>query len=358
MSGAASATAEAWPRDELEEVRSCPACGHGDRTNVYTGLRDRLFPTPGSWSLWRCEACRSLYLDPRPSPTSIGRAYERYMTHTYPAPPPARTRLAGAARERLLNGHLNSRYGYRLEPAASWGGAVVGLVPRMTAQVDRSIRHLRPAGERPRLLDVGCGNGEFMLRMRELGWEAHGVDFDARALQQARAAGLSVREGRLADLDPHERRYDAVTLGHVIEHLHDPVAELRRARELLRPGGMVWLATPNVEALGHRLFRESWLALDPPRHLVLFNAASLTAVLERAGFAPVRRLPPGPGARWLFPASHAIARGLDPLGADPVAAAPRLPAGLRLRALAAELASWREPRAAEELILAGWRARD
>lgn len=358
VSGAASATAAAWPRDELEVVRSCPACGERDRKGVYQGLPDRLFPTPGSWSFWRCGACRSLYLDPRPSPASIGRAYERYMTHTRPASPPARAGLAGAVRKRILNGHLNSRYGYRLEPATRSGASVVGLVPRMTAQIDRWVRHLRPNGERPCVLDVGCGNGEFMLRMTGLGWEAHGLDFDARALKEARTAGLSVREGSLADLDPGERRYDAVTLGHVIEHLHEPVAELRRARQLLRPGGMVWLATPNVEALGHRLFRDSWLALDPPRHLVLFNAASLTAVLERAGFAPVRRLTPGPGARWVFPASHAIACRLDPLGADPVGAAPPLPPGLRLRALTAELVAWRDPRAAEELILVGWRPGD
>ena len=62
-----------------------------------------------------------------------------------------------------------------------------------------------------------------------------------------------------------------MTLNHVVEHLHDPAGVLRRIAAILRPGGTLWIATPNLHALGHRRYGPDWLALDPPRHLVLFH---------------------------------------------------------------------------------------
>jgi 2-polyprenyl-3-methyl-5-hydroxy-6-metoxy-1,4-benzoquinol methylase len=350
----ASAAADPWPAEGLEQVPACPVCGAEERERLYDDLRDRLFATPDSWELWQCDGCSSAYLDPRPTAGTVARAYERYMTHGPPAPPPTPSGSLARARQAALNGHLNRRYGYRLEPSARLGGAVVPLMPRMGALVDRFVRHLHFEAPTPRLLDFGCANGEFMLRMQSLGWEVHGIDFDPQSVERARAAGLDARVGSLVDLAPAEQRYDAITLGHVVEHLHDPGAELRRARELLRPGGMIWLATPNVEAIGHRRFGASWLALDAPRHLVLFNADSLGDLLRRSGFARIERLRPGPDARSLFRPSLAIAQGLAPLGTAPVESSPPLPPAWQARARWAELRSWLRPGNAEELIMAAW----
>ena len=346
------AVAGDWPTADLEHLLGCPVCGSPARARIYSGMHDRLFTSPGSWTLWRCGGCASAYLDPRPDLGSIGRAYARYMTHGQPARRPTTSGALASIKRLVLNGYLNSRYGYRLSPGSRVGAILVPLIPHLAGQIDRSIRHLHVDVPNPRVLDFGCANGEFLLRAQGLGWETEGIDFDAEALEHARAAGLSVRAGSLSDLDPDEMRFDAITLGHVIEHLHDPVAELRRAYDLLRPGGTIWLATPNVDALGHRFFKDAWFALDPPRHLVLFNERSLTTALEEAGFERIEALRPGPDARWLFPPSLAIARGLDPLGSDPAASAPQLGLKMRLRARAAEAVSWRRPRVAEELIVA------
>jgi len=78
--------------------------------------------------------------------------------------------------------------------------------------------------------------------------------------------------------------YRHITLSHVIEHVHDPLKLLRQCFELLAPGGRLWLQTPNLRSLGHAVFGPAWRGLEPPRHLVLFDRATLMAALAGAGF--------------------------------------------------------------------------
>jgi SAM-dependent methyltransferase len=341
-----------WPATDLVRVMACPACGEPGRTLMHSHLHDPLFATPGHWDLWRCASCGSGYLDPRPTLDSAGRAYETYFTHEEPAPQPVGSSRFARFRRGVLHGYLNSRYGYRLEPALELGRLLLPLVPHAVPRTDRFIRHLHHTGRRPSLLDLGCGNGAFLVQMRDMGWRVHGLDTDARALEEAERAGLEVTHGTLEDLEAAGPRYDAITLGHVIEHLPDPLDALRRTCDLLRPGGMVWLATPNVEALGHRLFGRDWYAVDAPRHLSLFTQRALGDLLRRAGFERVEALKPGPDAGALFRPSSAIASGGDPLDES-----AQLSPGLRLRAALAVAVSRRRWDAAEELMFAAWAPR-
>lgn len=212
--------------------------------------------------------------------------------------------------------------------------------------MDREVRHL-PAKQGGRLLDVGCGDGAFVSYMTHLGWEAEGVDPDAAAIESGRAAGLNVTQGTLAAIDDAEHIgvYDAITMSHVIEHVHHPVEELERVHRLLRPGGLLWVATPNLEALGHRRFGRDWLGLDPPRHLVLFTQASLDRLIRQAGLEP-QPAPLAAPLAWLqFSQSAAIEQGRLP-HEGPERNVPRL----RLTAAVANLLLRRDVRHADELI--------
>ncbi|MGH9783203.1 MAG: class I SAM-dependent methyltransferase, partial [Terriglobia bacterium] len=134
-------------------------------------------------------------------------------------------------------------------------------------------------------LDVGCGRGDFLRQMKQLGWTVSGVEPDAAAAELARQSlNAPIFHGTLEDAPLPESAFDAVCMSHVIEHLSDPLRTLRRCWELLKPGGKLSVVTPNSQSLAHRWFRKSWLALEPPRHLFLFSARSLRRVAEEAGF--------------------------------------------------------------------------
>jgi 2-polyprenyl-3-methyl-5-hydroxy-6-metoxy-1,4-benzoquinol methylase len=344
-------TAAAWPEGGLEEIGRCPICASTERAVLYSDVTDRASGcVPGRWTLWRCTSCRAAHLDPRPTPETIQLAYHRsYNTHAAPDPNAGRPNGAVSRfRRRLRNGYLNRRYGCRFHPASRLGVVAI-LFPPIRVKADRWVRHLsRPSNARAAsLLDVGCGSGEFLLLMREAGWLVQGVDSDPTAAAVARrVSGAAVLAERFEDAPFVDCSFDAITLDHVIEHLHAPLESLQRCWRLLRPGGIVWVATPNLDAPGHRLFGEHWQALDPPRHLMVFTSGSLEQALRRCGFEIYARHR-SCDAALTFRASAAIRDGPSPISQS----LPAPPRRVRARAWAANFRALVSPQAGEELVI-------
>jgi SAM-dependent methyltransferase len=238
---------------------------------------------------------------------------------------------------------VNRCYGYDLAPASRLGPVAARLLPKRRWHADRLVRNL-PARRGGRLLDIGCGGGEFLVHMRSAGWEVEGVEPDAAAARRARSAGVRVHES-LEEADFPGGSFDAITLSHVIEHFHDPLGALRICRRIIRSSGLLWIATPNVDAAGRTAFGRDWIGLDPPRHLVLFTRSSLAGAVENAGFRLVRFLPDYSAER-VFPCSATVAAGED-------ARDPRIVQRHRssLRILAADVTARLTPARAEELVL-------
>ncbi len=307
-----NAPVEPWPDEDLECVNSCPVCGSHVRSLLYARLTDRVFAVaPGSWTLYRCTDCASAYLDPRPTPASIGRAYERYYTHLAEddaAAKPASALVRGL--HALQNDYINTRYGLARQPAAFGGRWLVPFVPSLRAKADVQCRHLPPPPlGGGRILDVGFGNGRFLKIASDMGWTAEGIDFDPKAVEVARAQGLNVSCASAAELATRNARYDIITLSHVIEHVHDPISLLRVLNRLLKPNGHLWLDTPNLSSCGSKRFGANWRDLDPPRHLTLFNAISLRTSLTHAGFKRIEQHWHGMALFSIYAESAAIARG-------------------------------------------------
>lgn len=310
---------EDWPEGGLEMVAGCPLCGSENRTLLYEYLTDRLFKTaPGHWSLYQCLTCGSAFLDPRPTQTTIGLAYGSYYTHGEQDHPTIR-RL-GALRTLLhdwLNGYVNTRYGLKRQPASSLGAWLISLLPSLQAAADSECRHLpRPPTDGGALLDVGCGNGRFLKLATEMGWNAEGIDFDSKAVETACQRGLTVHHGGIEILSGESVKYDVITLSHVIEHVHDPLGLLRNLYRLLKPGGMLWLETPNLASLGHTRFGSNWRGLEPPRHLMLFTPGSLRQALYQTGFFKIKQCWRGMVLYEVFAASEALSKKGEALGAS------------------------------------------
>lgn len=304
-----------WPRDGLERVPSCPVCGCERRSLVHRGLTDRVFfCAPGSWEMHRCERCGSCYLDPRPTAATIHLAYERYFTHAETGISQGEAALTGLKKLRRswANGYRNWRYGTQSHPASRLGIWAAMLIPSLRRAADSRMRFIPRASRGRRLLDVGAGNGAYLLQARAAGWNVLGVEPDAAAISAARSAGLDVRQGGIDSLAEERGSIDVITMNHVIEHVHDPRAVLGTAFELLGPGGLLFLETPSVTSSGHKLFGRHWRGLEPPRHLVLFNWNSLEGLLREVGFGRIERLRRSGVYPTLAAKSRAIRDGVDP----------------------------------------------
>jgi 2-polyprenyl-3-methyl-5-hydroxy-6-metoxy-1,4-benzoquinol methylase len=123
--------------------------------------------------------------------------------------------------------------------------------------------------------------------MRSLGWEVEGVEFDPAAVKTARLTGLNVRNGSLEENAYPSESFEVITMRHVIEHVPDPVETLTECARILKPGGQLFLFTPNGSSLSHRLFKESWRGLETPRHLHIFSPPSARRALTMAGFQKI-----------------------------------------------------------------------
>ena len=332
---------------------ACPTCGSAARELLHRALRDRVFfCAPGEWNLYRCTSCGTGYLDPRPDAATIALAYSKYYTHGSAGDVGGAPRSWWRRRRTAQrNAYLNAHYGYQL---SSGDSSPHWLSAERRQRFDKFVCFLRYPGKGARVLDIGCGNGRVMMQLRSVGWEVSGVEPDPKSAAQAQAAGLDVRPGLLESGAWPAGHFDAITMSHVIEHLHDPVGVLRTCAEVLKSGGQISIATPNLASRGHEIFGADWFALDPPRHLVLFTPNSLRKAFELSGFEPQPDLQLKPTAAEIFRRSMHVRQGNDPMRESPA-----LPINARLKAawLArnANRATRADPRLAESLLLVATR---
>jgi 2-polyprenyl-3-methyl-5-hydroxy-6-metoxy-1,4-benzoquinol methylase len=221
----------------------------------------------------------------------------------------------------------------------------VSLSPRYREMADEHVRHLALRSGRPQILDVGCGEGEFLRVMESAGWLARGLDLSGEAVAVACGRGVRASQGTLAQASLQPSSFDAITFRLVFEHLRDPVAALAECRRALKPHGLLWIATPSLDAAAHRVFGRNWIHLEPPRHVVLYTASALVGLLTDAGFDVVDRRPLRQ-ARWSYRLSDALAQGLSPFEN-----APSLTHRLALNAAIADLIALRRPETADVVVL-------
>ncbi len=271
-------------------TRPCPdcyLCGAQGKP-LYQSLKDRLFGSPGEWNLKKCPnpECGLVWLDPMPLLEDISKAYETYYTHgeeelaeslLHVSQPSPLVRLFPLRlRKYLKHGFFASAYGYPegIRGFQRLAGFGLYLYPFLARTLARAVGYV-PYLAGGRLLDVGCGDGSYLDYMRSLGWEVEGVEVDPRAVEQAGKRNLRVHSGTLEQQGFEDCRFDTIVLSHVLEHVHDPAALLRECHRILKPGGIIKVFVPNLESVGHRRFKASWLGLDPPRHLHLFTIRAL-----------------------------------------------------------------------------------
>ena len=253
-------------------AEACPVCG-ASAVYDFTG-EDLMFGTPGSYDYGRCTGCGAVFQVPMPDTEQIAAFYPDDYEQ-YQAESPKRLKNIEKGALRAVHGyrHLNVHGKYIL------AGKLLG---RMKYRNTPPFRNGRQA------LDIGCGNGKFLLKLRALGWEAQGVEFNAGAVAVCHDSGLKVFHGDLESADFADGSFDMVSARHLIEHLPDPNSFMAEVARILKPGGYLYIRTPSSSALGRKLFGKYWFPNEVPRHLVLYSPENLALLARMHGLTKAR----------------------------------------------------------------------
>jgi len=263
------------PAADVRRAGVCPACGGSGIQPWRKGTFDPARLDASSvkitdsgyglvWDLGRCPACGHVFADPSPAPELVDRLYGELEDPLYDA------------------------------EAAGRG--------RNFVRVLRFLEKTRPA--KGLLLDVGAATGILMDLARRRGWAVEGVEPSAWAVRTARKRyGLEVREGVFEFVPLPAAAYDAVTMVDVIEHTARPADAVARAAEVLKPGGILCVVTPDVRSFAARLAGRRWWHFRPA-HLSYFSRRSLDALLAWAGFRVFARR----RYAWTFSAHYLASR--------------------------------------------------
>ncbi len=233
-----------------EAAPDCEACG-APALSKFRDMQDhRHRAVAGQFPTWRCSACGTITFWPQPSDATLDAAY---VTDYAPF----------QDKQSLI-----SRIG---EPLAQ----------------REAVRLARLADPASRLVDVGCGSGIFLERVRRAGWvgELRGVEPNPDVgAATAERLGIEVDIATAETIELEPGAYGVIVLRHVIEHVREPRAVLARLLQALRPGGLLYMPTPDARALGASAFGGYWPGYDPPRHLYVFSSAGARAMLAAVGY--------------------------------------------------------------------------
>ncbi len=218
---------------------TCPGCGLSQADYALTGAD----PLSGDrFDVLRCRGCSLAFVDPIPSGDKLVSYYP--------------------------DGYYGERHPVFKDQVMGWRADKLGR-----------------GRQKGRLLDIGCGRGDFILACRRRGWDVAGIEQSQSPVMELRQSlGIDVvTPERISTLE--DASFDVVTLWHVLEHLPEPRDTIREAYRLLRPGGRLLVEVPNFGSWQARVGRGVWYHLDVPRHLLHFDEQSLTSLLKDAGFS-------------------------------------------------------------------------
>jgi SAM-dependent methyltransferase len=228
---------------EVEETR-CDLCD-SDSTEPFLSTSNIRQHCKMVYNLVKCRNCGLVYLNPRPTPSSISEYYETFKPGDIKRKP-----------------QFYERFYYDF------------------------FRGL-PLKRKGALLDVGCGSGGYLYHFKKKGWQVAGLDIQDTDYAKG-ALGLDARVGTLLDAGFKADSFDAVTFWWTLEHMYEPVAMLQEAHRVLKSGGVLVVGVPNIDSLEADIFGRYWFHLLVPQHLYHFSPDSLEKCLRKAGFRKIR----------------------------------------------------------------------
>ncbi len=240
-----------------EKILKCPVC-EAEKFSLFLEVRD-YFLTKEDFLIQHCNACGFKFVNPRPDKASIDRYYQsdEYISHD--------SQKAGfISRIYTIARRVSIRNKYNIVNAFAGKG---------------------------KILDIGCGTGEFLNYCTTKNFEVAGVEPNSKAGDFARRVNHIPVVSDLNDLEAAKGSMNCITMWHVLEHVHDLNATLEVIKGLLNPDGVFIVAVPNSTSWDARKYGKFWAAYDVPRHLYHFDKDTMKKLVTKHGFEILKTIP-------------------------------------------------------------------
>lgn len=272
---------ESWPLEYTESISCCPYCSQKISNIEYSGLIDCTFGNaPGKWNYYKCQTCKSLYLNPRPNNEKIYLAYSKYYTHGL-----TNINSIVKLKNKIKNEIFFQVYGIKNNHRLFCDKTPLIFFIWMDKWINKFFGFVEiVSSPKGRLLDLGCGDGSSLEIAKKLGWDVIGIEIDGLAVECSKQKGLHAIEGDYRLLREYENYFNCIICSHVLEHLDRPIDALVGMFNSLKKGGMLILSLPNSESILQDFFKEHWRGLECPRHLSIPSLGCLKKILEKIGF--------------------------------------------------------------------------
>ena len=246
----------------------CEICGNRSSSCKYKG-RDRFYGVEGLFDIFKCDRCGLLSIFPKPNQEILKLYYpSNYYSYSNT------DRIIPKIRS------LREKIGfYVLHPI---NGLNCVLYSRLLKLKDLLIYK-----KGFKVLDIGCGDGFYLLAKSQQGCECFGIDIDEPALKrfQKKNSSISTFCGNIWDAGLPDETFDIVNLDNVLEHITEPERLLDEVKRVMTKKGRLRFVVPNSASLTHEIFRSRWMPLDCPRHIHTFSIKNLKSLLTGKGFA-------------------------------------------------------------------------
>ena len=237
---------------------NCPVCGSAAIHPLLT-VKDYSV-SKEDFVIWQCSSCSLRFTQDAPDEKSIDKYYQSpdYISHT------------------------NTNKG--------WINKLYQSVRRYTLHQKANLI-INETVKQGNILDLGAGTGAFLNTMKQKGWKIVGVEPGKSARQQAKNLfDLDFSETSFLNQLP-EKSFDAITLWHVLEHVHQLHLYVERLKNLLKPNGKIFIAVPNYQSLDNSVYKLYWAAYDVPRHLYHFTPESVDVLMKQHGLKVISKKP-------------------------------------------------------------------
>jgi len=278
------------PRTEL--LKNCPICA-SQNTNYFFTSPDRLHGTPGEFSYHLCDSCQTVFQNPMVIQEDLHLCYPSEYS-----PYNLKREIPDIDFDHLPNGNFrnNLRKAIVEEVKGKKSEGITGTLGKILAKSaffrERAfyglvMDTLLPKGEGEHFaLDLGCGAGWLMEKLKKVGWQTEGLEWNEAAAQTAReVTNCHVFAGDFREVDIPKEKYHLIVLNHVFEHFNDPKVALFRLRELLADGGKIVMFYPNPHSFGAEWHNTDWFPWEVPRHLVFPTPKAIKLLADETGFS-------------------------------------------------------------------------